>query len=136
LKLVSVNELSTLTGRERSTIKKRVAPIPTEKRGKSLLFPSDVALDAIYEVDRVKAAEATASDRARKDKAEADLAELRLGKELRTMGLLSEIENLWADAIERGVTGIERLKMLTKEQKDAIFRVLRSIEIKGARADV
>lgn len=136
MKLVSINELAELTSRQRSTIKKRIAQLPSEKRGKSVLFPSDAALESIYDVDRVKAAEAKGNDRARREKAEADLAEIRLGKETGTLGLLSEIENIWADAIERGVTGIEKLKSLTKEQKETVFRVLRGVEIKITPANV
>ena len=136
MKLVSINELSELTSRQRSTIKKRVAQLPTEKRGKSVLFPSDAALESIYDVDRAKAAEATSSDRARREKALADLAEIQLGKELGTLGLLSEIENIWADAIERGISGIEKLKSLTADQKEAVFRVMRSVVIKGTAANV
>lgn len=101
-----------------------------------MLFPSDAALESIFDVDRAKAAEAKSNDRARREKAEADLAEIRLGKEIGTLGLLSEIENIWADAIERGLTGIENLKSLSKEQKEAVFRVLRSVEIKVTPANV
>lgn len=136
MKLVSINELAELTSRQRSTIKKRTAHVKSEKRGKSVLYPSDAALESIFEIDRVKAAEAKSTDRARREKAEADLAEIRLGKELGTLGLLSEIENIWADAIERGVTGITKLKSLTADQKEAVFRILRGVEIKGATVDV
>jgi hypothetical protein len=136
LKLVTVNELAELCSRQRSTIKKRIAQLPVEKRGKSVLFQSDAALESIYDADRAKIAEATSSDRARRERALADLAELQLGKELGTLGRLSEIENIWADAIERGISGIEKLKSLTTEQKEAVFRVLRSTVIKGTTTDV
>ncbi len=136
MKLLTVNELAVLTSRQRATIKKRLAQLPTEKRGKSVLFPSDAALESIYDVDRAKAFETKGSDRSRKEKAEADLAEIRLGKEIGTLGLLSEIENIWADAIERGVTGIEKVKSLTADQKEAVFRVLRGVEIRRPVANV
>ena len=130
MRLVSINELAELTTRQRSTIKKRTAHLPSETRGKSILVPSDAALEAIYDVDREKASETKNPDRARREKAEADLAEIRLGKERGSLGLLSDIENIWADAVERGVTGIEKLRALTSDQKDEVFRVLRSTPIR------
>lgn len=131
MRLVTINELAELTTRQRSTVKKRTAHLPQQKKGKGILLPSDRALESIYDVDRAKAGEANSGDRARREKAEADLAEVRLGKEVATLGLLSEIENIWADFIERGVTAIEKLKALTADQKEDVFRVLRGIAVKA-----
>jgi hypothetical protein len=130
VKLLSINELADLTSKQRPTIGRRVAHLAPKKRGKSVLIPSDLALEAIYEIERRKVTESNSSDKARRDKAEADLAEIRLGKERGTLGLLSEIENLWADGIERGVSEIEKLKSLNDGQKTAVFAALRGIQIK------
>ena len=64
MKLLSINELADLTSKQRPTISRRVAHLAKKKQGKSVLLPSDLALESIYEVEKRKVAESNSGDKA------------------------------------------------------------------------
>lgn len=51
MKKVSINELHLLTGFDRSTVTKKIAPLPFLKEGRSHLYESDIALPMLYSKD-------------------------------------------------------------------------------------
>jgi phage terminase Nu1 subunit (DNA packaging protein) len=84
--MVSINELAELTGRDRRTIKKRLADLPSRRDGRSILFDSGRALSLIYgaTADDGQALDPS-QERAALDRARRRLAELQHAEQSREL---------------------------------------------------
>jgi len=90
--------------------------------------PDDVVRRYIaWRLDR--STEAQKEDRARKEKADADIAETKSAQMDGTLVFRSDYLNNFADAIAQGVYRISRLKALTSAQKEAVFAELRAVKL-------
>ncbi|MFE8032268.1 hypothetical protein [Thiohalocapsa marina] len=93
---VSITELSGLTGRDRRFIRSRVAGLPSEAGPKgAILVESSQALAAIYQTDRLD----PGLERARLDRARADLAELALAQKRGELLAASDVEENWTSMV-------------------------------------
>jgi len=72
--------------------------------------------------------EQAASDRARKNRAEADCAERRSAKEARETVTMDDYRNNYADAIAQGVQAITRLN-IPRAHKEKVFTAIRSVKL-------
>lgn len=85
LKIMSINQLSELTGKDRRTIKKKLAALPTQpgSSSKAILYNTADALQALYgadsteSVDKELKAEELRIERAKREKLEIEVGRLR-----------------------------------------------------------
>lgn len=124
--LMSSAELYRATGYGQSAIAEQVAIglISPVSRG---LWPAIATLGAM--VRRLRERDAGSEDRQRKNRAEANLAEMEAARIEGTLVLRSDYLNNYADAIAQGVSRISRLKSLTDKQKADVFAALRSVSL-------
>ena len=133
-KKITVSELAELTEltprRIQQLAEQGVIPKP-DAGEKYDLFASFKGLVRYY---RDSSGEATKEDKARKAKAEANMAEMEAARMEGTLCLRSNYINNYADAIAKGVTRISRMRTLTEKQKDDVFDILRSVKLPDLEA--
>ena len=129
MKLVSINELSLLTGCTRETVTRKVAgiePKPGEKRAK--LYPSDAALRKILGTETIDGEEVTAAE-AQRQLTIARKQEIDLNMEVTSRKRIPlEIVNEVNDQVFQGINGILKSnagKALTDEILKDIQGLLR-----------
>jgi hypothetical protein len=127
----SVNALSELTGKERRTIKGRLVGLsPARLAGKTPLFDSVKALPLIYEVGKNQtAAESKAIDAARREKAEADSAEIDAAEKMGLLMLKTDARLIWADVTIEVRRTIEGADFLKPEQVQKLLLALSKIRL-------
>jgi len=79
--------------------------------------------------------EGAKADKARKEKADADIAETKSAKLDDVLVFKDDYVNNYADAIAQGVSRISRLKNLTTAQKESVFAELRAVKLADLASD-
>lgn len=129
---VSVEDIAALCGlttrRIQQMVKESIVPTPKTK-GQYDLLSTIKALFNYYE-DMAKGTSAKKSaDSAREQAADADIREMERGEKLKTLCQRSDYKSNYADAIAQGVSNIQRLSNLTKDQKESVLAAIRSVKL-------
>lgn len=99
--LISGNQLSEMTGKSWRTVQKRLAAAgieATRREGNADLFEAPAAFAAIYLPDAPKGLD-PAQERARRDAAAADKAEMELAVRRGELAVMEDVAIAWADHI-------------------------------------
>jgi phage terminase Nu1 subunit (DNA packaging protein) len=97
--MVSINELAELTGRDRRTVKRRLADLPSRRDGRSILYDSTQALSLLFGATADGELLNGAQEKALLDRARRRLAELHHAEQSRELIPAGDIQAALGSAV-------------------------------------
>ena len=127
---VSLAVLIQLTGEEERTIQRVVKKAGIEA-GRNA-YPLTASMRALYDYQRERADAPSVSrqdDKARREKAEADSAEIDLAEKLKQLCFRSDIEGLWRDGNVKIRRKLQDAKDIPQKMKERVIEIMQSVKL-------
>ena len=127
---VSLTVLIQLTGEDERQIQRIVKAAGIEA-GRNV-YPFAPCLRAIkehYKNESLKVSAARIDDRARREKAEADSAEIDLAKKLEQICFRSDVEGLWKDGQVKIRLALQNSKDIPEKLKHRVIEIMQTVKI-------
>jgi hypothetical protein len=127
---VSLAILIQLTGEEERQIQRIVKAAGIEVgRNVYPLAPCLIAIKDHYKAESQRVSVARADDKARREKAEADSAEIDLAEKLNLLCFRADIEGLWRDGNVKIRQKIQQAKDIPEKTKQRIVQIIQSVKL-------